>query len=112
MKTPNVSLAQAEYADQCATLHVAQDQAVADALERARVVGVLFAWASGDGDDREVSIEPFGCTLSWSTPLSQEECARLGQPSGRVEHYSSFDGDDCDKACSAAAKAIEAGEAG
>lgn len=83
----------------CAEHGIPFNAVVADALERARVVGVLDAWQSADRLSRESAL--FHTSgHSW--------CIALVSNSGGTRSY--FYGDTPDAARAAAAKAIEAGE--
>jgi hypothetical protein len=72
-------------------------------IERARVVGVLDAWS-----DRNPSKEPFSTWRIGATGERKYCCASQFNRSGERSYF----GPTADAARAAAAKAIEAGEAG
>ena len=98
MRTPNLSRAQAEFADLPAGANA--HRYISEALERARVVGVLDAWAKG------------AKALEWGvTDCTEQACCTLQVThAGGAVKDTDFYGATADAARAAAAKAIEAGE--
>ena len=95
MRTPNMSRAQAHFADMPAD--AAQHRAITEALERARVVAVLDGWAvTGRRNVPQVQRALSG--PGWSVLVA-----------GAERDYF-FEGPTPDAARAAAARAIEAGE--
>ncbi len=103
-RVPNVSLAQGVYADLCEHLGAQQQHpAMVEALERARVVGVLDAWAA-DNDEHVITQGP---CYDVTRPRLYFCSLRLA---GETTSLLSVSGPTADAARAAAAKAIEAGE--
>jgi hypothetical protein len=107
---PSLSLAQAHLADLCDALHTTVDPSIGDALERARVVGLLDAWAEARWS--------FGA--SWTTARRdvapddhtayQYSCRNETFSDGKRHINREFYGETPDAARAAAAKAIESAD--